>query len=70
MAKAVKTIRLVLGQALAAGMLAALVGLFGVDGPAPVSAQADTTPPTISSIAITSDTGDDDSYYDDDGVRD
>ena len=68
MPKTVKTIRLALGQALAAGMLAALVGLFGVDGPAPVSAQADTTPPTVSSIAITSDTGDDDSYYDDDGV--
>ena len=68
MAKAVKTIRLVLGQALAAGMLAALVGLFGFYGPAPVSAQADTTAPTVSSITITSDTGDDDSFYDDDAV--
>ena len=63
-----KAIRLTLGQALAAGILAALVGLFGLDGPAPVSAQADTTPPTVSSVAMTSDTGDDDSYYDDDGV--
>ena len=68
MAKAVKAIRLVLEQALAAGMLAALVGLFWFDGPSPVSAQDDTTPPTVSSIAITSDTGDDESYWEDDGI--
>ena len=54
--------------ALVAGMLAALVGLFGFNGPSPVSAQADTTAPTISSLAITSDTGDDDTNFDDDGV--
>ena len=54
--------------ALAAGMLMGTIGLFGSDGPAPVSAQTDTTAPTISSIAITSDTSDDDSYFDDDGV--
>ena len=35
---------------------------------AAIAADPRATPPTISSIAITSDTGDDDSYYDDDGV--
>ena len=54
--------------ALAAGTLMGIIGLFGSDGPPLVSAQADTTAPTISSIAITSDTSDDDSYFDDDGV--
>lgn len=54
--------------ALVAGVLAATIGLFRSDGPAPVSAQTDTTAPTVSSIAITSDTGDDDSSFDDDGV--
>ena len=68
MTKTVKITRLALGQALAAGMLAAMVGLFWFDGPAPVFAQDDTTPPTVSSIAITSDTGDDESYWEDDGI--
>ena len=68
MSNTVKAIRLALGQALAAGMLAASFGLFWFYGSAPVSAQADTTPPTVYSIAVTSDTGDGDSYYDDDGV--
>ena len=68
MTKTVRITRLALGQALAAGMLAALVGLFWFDGPSPVSAQDDTTPPTVSSIAITSDTGDDESYWEDDGI--
>ena len=54
--------------ALVAGMVAALVGLFQFNGPSPVSAQADNTAPTISSLAITSDTGDDDTNFDDDGV--
>ena len=54
--------------ALVAGMVAALVGLFEFNGPSPVSAQADNTAPTISSLAITSDTGDDDTNFDDDGV--
>ena len=49
-------------------MVAALVGLFQFNGPSPVSAQADNTAPTISSLAITSDTGDDDTNFDDDGV--
>ena len=54
--------------ALVAGMVAALVGLLEFNGPSPVSAQADNTAPTISSLAITSDTGDDDTNFDDDGV--
>ena len=49
-------------------MVAALVGLFEFNGPSPVSAQADNTAPTVSSLAITSDTGDDDTNFDDDGV--
>ena len=45
-----------------------IVGLLAFDGLPSVSAQSDTTAPTISSVAITSDTGDDDSSFDDDGV--
>ena len=45
-----------------------IVGLFAFEGLPTVSAQSDTTAPAISSIAITSDTGDDDSSFDDDGV--
>jgi hypothetical protein len=41
--------------AFVAGVLAGIIVLFGFDAPPPVSAQADTTTPTISSIAITSD---------------
>ena len=61
-------LRPIIVLALVAGMVAALVGLFGFNGPSPVSAQADNTAPTISSLAITSDTGDDDTNFDDDGV--
>ena len=39
----------------AAAMLVGIVGLFGFGGPPSVSAQADTTALTISSVAITSD---------------
>ena len=68
MTNTLNRIRLTLVLALVAGVLAATIGLFGLGGPPPVSAQADTTAPTISSVAITSDTGDNDSYFDDDGV--
>ena len=68
MTNTLNRIRLGLALALVAGVLAATIGLFGLGGPPPVSAQADTTAPTISSVAITSDTGDNDSYFDDDGV--
>ena len=45
-----------------AGVLLGIAVLFGFNGPHAAFAQADTTAPTISSIAITSDTGDDNSY--------
>ena len=51
-----------------AGVLVAMAGLFWADGPPSTFAQTDTTAPTVSSVAITSDTGDDDVYLDDDGV--
>ena len=50
---------LALVLALAVGALAATFGLFGSDGPTSVSAQTDTTAPTVSSVAITSDPDDD-----------
>ncbi len=60
--------RLALVLALAVGALAATFGLFGSDGLPPAYAQADNTAPTVLSVAITSDTGDDDTNFDDDGV--
>ena len=51
----IKKLYLTLVTAFLIGMLAAAIGLFGFDGSAPVSAQTDTTAPTISSVAITSD---------------
>ena len=63
-----KTVGRSLGLALLIGALAVIVGLWGLVGSLPVSAQTDTTAPIISSIAITSDTDDDDSSDDDDGV--
>ena len=62
------TVRGTLAWALVVGALMGIIGLFAFDGVPTVSAQTDTTAPTISSIAITSDTGDDDSSFDDDGV--
>ena len=53
MTNSVNIIGLALVSALAAGVLAATIGLFGSDGPPPVSAQADTTAPTVSSVAVT-----------------
>ena len=63
-----RVIRRALGPALIAGILAATIGLLWFDGPSPIFAQTDTTAPTISSVAVTSDTGDDEVYLDDDGV--
>ena len=51
-----------------AGALVAIAGLFWSDGPPPTFAQTDTTAPTVSSVAISSDTGDDEVHLDDDGV--
>ena len=59
------TLRWTLAWALVAGVLMGIIGLFAFDGLPSVSAQTDTTAPTISSVAITSDTGDDDSNFDD-----
>ena len=51
-------------------MLFGLVVVFHQGSPSQASAQTeeDTTAPTVSSVAITSDTGDDEVYSDDDGV--
>ena len=59
-----------LARLLVAGAFVAIAGLLWLDGPPPTFAQTetDTTGPTVSSVAITSDTGDDDVYLDDDGV--
>ena len=55
MTNRVNRIGLALVSALAIGILMGTIGLLGLDGPPPVSAQADTTAPTISSVAVTSD---------------
>ena len=59
-----------LARLLVAGAFVAIAGLLWLDGPPPTFAQTetDTTGPTVSSVAITSDTGDDEVYLDDDGV--
>ena len=56
-------IRRALASALVAIVLAAIAGLFRLDGLPPALAQSDTTDPTVSSVAITSDPDDDDSIY-------
>ena len=68
MAIRIGTVRWKLAWALVGGALMGIIGLFAVAGLPSVSAQTDSTAPTISSVAITSGTGDDDSYFDDDGV--
>ena len=54
--------------AVAVGMLAGLIVLSGILGPLNVLAQSDATAPTISSIAIASDTEDDAFNWNDNGV--
>ena len=56
-----KRIEITVFAALVAGVLAVIVALFGFGGPSPTFAQTDTTAPTISSIAITSDPDENDS---------
>ena len=68
MAINIGTVRWILAWAFVAGVIMGIFGLFAFDGLPSVSAQTDTTAPTISSVAITSDTGDGDSILDDDGV--
>ena len=65
---AVMVFRMVYVSALAAALLIAAAGLLSPGGTPQAFAQVDTTAPTISSITITSDTGDEDSTWDDDGV--
>ena len=65
---AVMVFRMAYVSALAAGLLIAAAGLLSPGGAPEAFAQTDTTAPTISSIAITNDTGDEDSIWDDDGV--
>ena len=57
MTNTVNRMKLALVLALVAGLLAATIGLFGSGWPPSVSAQTDTTAPTVSSVAITSDAG-------------
>ena len=68
MAKGTTTLRSRLAFAAICGVLVAIAGLFWIDSPPKLFAQTDTTSPTVSSVAITSDTGDDEVYLDDDGV--
>ena len=63
MTNTVNRIRLALVLALVAGVLAATIGLFGSDGPPQVSAQTDTTAPTISKVSFTLSTGGTDGVY-------
>ena len=63
-----KVIRIAQVPVLVAGIVATILGLLWFDSPSPIFAQTDTTAPTVSSVAITSDTGDDAVYLDDDGV--
>ena len=66
--KMAKVIRIAQVPVLVAGIVATILGLLWFDSPSPIFAQTDTTAPTVSSVAITSDTGDDAVYLDDDGV--
>ena len=50
-----QTLRSTLPWAFWASVLMGIIGLFAFDGPPVISAQADTTAPTISSVAVTSD---------------
>ena len=68
MTKGTTTLRSRLAFAAICGVLVAIAGLFWIDSPPKLFAQTDTTSPTVSSVAITSDTGDDQVYSDDDGV--
>ena len=65
---AVTVCRMACVSALAAGLLIAAAGLLRPGGTPQAFAQADTAAPTILSLAITSDTGDEDSIWDDDGI--
>ena len=63
MDKRIKAVRLAIGLMLVIGMSVGIFDVVGPDGPRATFAQTDTTAPTISSIAITSDTGDEEEVY-------
>ena len=63
MYKGMKAVRLAICLMLAIGMSVGIFDVGGPDGPRVTFAQTDTTAPTISSIAITSDTGDEEEVY-------
>ena len=58
-----------LARASIVGVLVVVAALFWVDGPLSTFAQTDTTSPTVSSVAVTSDTGDDGVYGIGDGIE-
>ena len=68
MYKGMKAVRLAICLMLAIGMSAGIFDVAAPDGPQATFAQTDTTAPTVSSVTVTSDTGDDEVYLDDDGV--
>ena len=68
MPKGTTTLRSRLALAAISGVLVAIASLFWIDSPPRLFAQTDTTSPAVSSVAITSDTGDDEVHLDDDGV--
>ena len=68
MDKGMKAVRLAIGLMLAIGVSVGIFDVVGPDGPRPTFAQTDSTAPTVSSLVVTSDTGDDEVYLDDDGV--
>ena len=57
-----------LSLSLVIALLLVAASPLGINGAGLTFAQTDTTDPTISSVAITSDTGDDEVYLDDDGI--
>ena len=64
-----RPIRWTLAWALVTGVLVGIIGLFTFDGLPSVLAQIDTTAPTVSSVAVTSTAGDDDTYGIDDSIE-
>lgn len=63
-----RTLIRTLALTLMIGVFIGFIGLIAFGSPPSLLAQTDTAAPTISSVTITSDTGDDDVELDDDGV--
>ena len=63
-----RTLSRTLAWTLMVGVFIGFIGLFAFGGPPSLFAQTDMTAPTVSSVAVTSDTGDDEVSLDDDGV--